>query len=181
LYSGPFVSAAPVLRLLLALRVLSRIFAGGENADLLLSMDKVRPLVIIGIIAAAVTIGLHLMLIPLYGAEGAAVASGCGAMTANVLGFLAIRHLLGPGLELRSWLSLTGCTVVAGTITWFVLPEAQGIYVIAVKGLIFVIAWILCGMMIRPVHRQDGEALGRVLPFIRKPLSMIVRSSGGVA
>ena len=180
LYGGPFVSAAPVLRVLLLLRIIARIFAGGENADLLLSMDRVRPLVMIGLVAAAVTIALHVLLIPLYAAEGAAVASGSGAMTANILGYAYVRRVLGSGLEWRSWLSLTGATVAAGGVAWYLLPDAQGIPLIALKLTIFAVVWFLCAMAIRPVEQQDGEALGRVLPFLRAPLGLLARSTGGI-
>jgi O-antigen/teichoic acid export membrane protein len=180
LYGGPFVTATPVLRILLILRIISRIFAGGENADLLLSMDKVRPLVAIGIIAAALTIGLHFLFIPLYGAEGAAAASGFGALTANILGYSYVRRVLASGLQMRSWFSLTGTTVVAGAAAWYLLPDAHGLDGIALKAVLFGLTWVLCAMVIRPVEKLDGEALGRVLPFIRMPIGLIARSHRGV-
>jgi O-antigen/teichoic acid export membrane protein len=180
IYAGPFVAAATVLRILAGIRIVTRIFAGGENADLLLSMDMVRPLVAIGLIAAGVTVALHFVLIPLYAAEGAAVASGLGTLVANGLGLRQARAALPVRFQWRSWLTLTGITAAAGLIAHIVLPSAPTVPMLVLKLLLFSGSWYFIGIFLRPLESHDGERLGSTLPFLRLPLLMISMRPGGV-
>jgi O-antigen/teichoic acid export membrane protein len=175
IYTGPFAGAAAVLRLLVGLRIVARICAGGENADLLLSLDRVRQLVLIGIVAAAVTVILHLVLIPRFSAEGAAVASGLGTLAANVLGVVAARQVVPLAIQWRSWITLTGLTLVAGGVTTFLMPVAATPALLLLKASVFMVSWYLPGLLIRPLEMPDAEALGRSLAILRAPMRPLCR------
>jgi O-antigen/teichoic acid export membrane protein len=175
IYTGPFVEAAVVLRVLVGLRIVTRICAGGENADLLLSMDMVKSLVVIGLLAAGITIGLHLMLIPRYGAEGAAVASGLGTLAANTLGIRRVRKVLPVAIQWRSWLTLTGLTVVAGTIAYLAVPTAPAPVPLLVKGVVYCIAWFVPAMLVRPLAMHDAAVFGRSFALLEKPMTLLSR------
>jgi O-antigen/teichoic acid export membrane protein len=175
IYAGPFVGAATVLRLLVGIRILTRIYAGGENADLLLSMDMVKPLVVIGMIAAAVTVALHLVLIPRYAAEGAAVASGLGTLAANAMGIHRARKVLPVAIQWRSWLAITGVTAVAGITAHLVVPAVPALAMLVVKGIVFGIAWLLPAVIVRPLEMHDAAVFGRSLSLLRKPMELLSR------
>ena len=175
IYTGPFVSAATVLRVLIGIRIVTRIFAGGENADLLLSMDMVRPLVVIGVIAAAVTVALHLLLIPLYAAEGAAIASGLGTVAANALGIQRVRTVLPVSIQWRSWVTLTGLTAAAGWVAHLAVPTAPTILPFVLKGIVFCAAWILPALFVRPLALHDADVFGRSFSVLRKPMALLSR------
>ncbi len=180
IYAGPFVGAATVLRLLIGTRIIARICAGGENADLLLSMDMVRPLVMIGLAATAITVGSHLVLIPRFGAEGAAVASGLGTLAANALGFYRVRTLLPVAIQGRSWLTLTGLTAVAGWAAHLAVPSAPSLVLLLVKGTVFGIAWVIPAMLVRPLAMHDADVFGRSFAALRRPMAMLSRREASV-
>lgn len=178
LYAGPFVAAVPVLQILLGMRIMSRLFAGGENADFLLSMDLVRPLVVVGIVAALVTVLLHFVLIPRFMAEGAAVASGCGTLVTNGLGFHRVRRAVPVRIQWRSWLSLTVVTAAAGIVTSHIVPDAATLLPLAAKGMVYIAVWYLLAMLTHPIESEDAAALGRALPVLRRPLRLLAGKGG---
>jgi O-antigen/teichoic acid export membrane protein len=178
IYAGPYVAATSVLRLLVGIRIITRICAGGENADLLLSMNMVKPLVAIGVIAACVTIALHAVLIPRFSAEGAAVASGLGTLAANVLGVRRAQRVLPVTIQWRSWFALTGLTLLAGGGAHLAVPAAPTLVLLAAKLAIFSVVWLFTAVLVRPLEMHDAAVFGRSLALLRKPMELLSRREG---
>jgi O-antigen/teichoic acid export membrane protein len=179
-YSGPFVGASTILRILVGLRIFSRLFAGGENADILLSLDLVRPLLWVGAVGAAATIALHLALIPQFAAEGAAVASGLGSLAANVLGVVRVRRTVPIGLQWRSWLVLVGLSVMSGLAALWLVTGSMGLSGLVLKALVFGTSWVLFAILGKPLEQGDAAVLGRAMPILGRPVGLLARR-GGVA
>lgn len=174
-YSGAYAGAADVLRILICFRIVSRLFAAGENADLLLALGMVWPVVRIGVVAACVTVGMHLLLIPGWGAAGAALASGTGVLVANALGgFTAIREG-GVELQWRAWLRTVfpALSAAAGT---FLLPQSD--MLLPDIGLRAVVFFGLFGSLLavtRPLQNHDLDALQAAFGRLPRVLGLIVQ------
>jgi O-antigen/teichoic acid export membrane protein len=162
-YSARYVAVVPVLQILLVLRITSRLFAWGENADYLLAVGLVGSVVLLGLAAAATTVVLHLVLIPRYGAVGAAWASGIGGLSANILGFWRVRSLSPVQLQFRSWMSLVACSCAAGIgVTLLPLP-GTGVLPLLIRGLMFVLVLLLGLSVVRPLKPEDLQEIRRAL------------------
>ncbi len=120
LYSDKYAGAVDILRIILGFRIVSRLFATGENADYLLALGNVWTVVRIGIIAACATVTLHFVLIPRWGAIGAACAGGAGVLLANVLGGLSVHRIGGVALQWRTWIRIMAATLVAIAVSFLV-------------------------------------------------------------
>ena len=175
LYSDAYAGAAVVLQVLLTLRIVARLFAGGENADYLLALDRVSEIVWIGIVGAGVTIGLHLILIPRFDVVGAAWAAGIGAGSANVLGVLRVRRYGAATIEWRTWGLVVVITAVAGFIV-FLLPSSgsTGFDVIA-RGILFMGCFTGLVMVLRPLERHDSDTVASVSPRLQRTVFRMAR------
>jgi O-antigen/teichoic acid export membrane protein len=109
LYTKTYADSAIILALLSFGYYFST--ALGFNGLTLKVFGKVRYIVAINILAALVNVGINLLLIPRYGALGAAIGT-CGTMVAhNILKQLGL--LFGTGINLFEWRHLKVYGVIA--------------------------------------------------------------------
>ena len=177
LYSKDFSAAVPLIQGMAVFRMCSRLFAGGENAEYVLSKGSVGPLVSIGIAAAAVNISLDVLLIPRMGGWGAVVGNGFANLLANALGAWLVYRFTRAKIQLGFWFQLscgmTAASAVAHMICLMVAPDL----IILRLGCFSVLAVLVLGLL-RPLLPADvawirgvNESLGRVLlPFSRHDL-----------
>jgi O-antigen/teichoic acid export membrane protein len=158
-YSDDFLGAAPLVSGIALIRIVARLFAGGENAEYLLARGKVIPVVAVGVIAAAVNIGLDVSLIPGYGALGCVAATGIAAILANALGWVLVRRGGGPGLQIQTWsgLAFVSSAVSLTVSLWFPgdAPEITILAFVFHMGLTLLILTLT-----KPLRPGDLEAFG---------------------
>ena len=120
LYPAAFAMAASLVQGMALFRIASRLFAGGENAEVLLALGKVSSLVKVGVAAAGVNVLLNLALIPPLGAAGSVIASGAANLSANVMGYALVRRRITVSLQLPFWAKLAGLSLLLSYgVTWF--------------------------------------------------------------
>jgi O-antigen/teichoic acid export membrane protein len=171
-YSSTFAEAGGVLQIFALFRLGSRLFAGGENAEYLLAGGRVVPLVAIGIVAAALNIGLDLLLIPVLRAQGAALASGVANLTVNWLGWWLVRRAGGPRLQLSFWLEVTGICVASSWLAGLLLGESLPLLIAGYAALSACVAW-----WVKPLRPGDLEALRSLHPLLARLARPFARSS----
>ena len=162
-YSSTFAEAGAVLQILALFRLGSRLFAGGENAEYLLALGKVVPLVAIGIIAATLNIGLDLLLIPVLRAQGAALASGAANLAVNALGWQLVRRAGGPRLQVPFWLEVTGICVLSSWLAGLLLGESLPLLTGG-----YVLLSISLASWVKPLRPGDLDALRSLHPLLAR-------------
>lgn len=177
LYSDKYAGAVDVLRIILGLRIASRLFATGENADYLLALGRVWRVVGIGMIAACATITMHFILIPRWGATGAAWAGGVGVLLANVLGGLSVHRLGGVPLQWRTWIRIMAATLVAVVASLLIPHFAIPFLHIVLSAVAFFIVFALLTAAFRPLHREDMDTIRAVLRSLAGPLRIVSGSA----
>jgi O-antigen/teichoic acid export membrane protein len=180
LYDDAYTGAAEILRVMLGLRIAARLFGGGENADYLLSLDRVGALVRLGLAGAGVTIALHLLLIPRFGAVGAAWAGGVGAFTANLLALVQIRRIGAVRIQWRTWMALSGATIGGGLAAAILDIPGTPIVLILTQGAAFCTAMLFILVYFKPLEPQDALALSSMIGWIKKPLRWFTRQARNV-
>ncbi|HET9223367.1 MAG TPA: polysaccharide biosynthesis C-terminal domain-containing protein, partial [Roseiflexaceae bacterium] len=162
LYTESYADSAIILALLSFGYYFST--ALGFNGLTLKVYGKVRYIVVVNMLAALVNVGINLLLIPRYGALGAAVGT-CGTMVAhNILKQLGL--LFGTGINLFEWRHLKVYGVIALSTLGLLLIQ------ITVSNNIFVGTALaaLASMLVLAVSRKS-LAVGQTFPeLLRLPL-----------
>jgi O-antigen/teichoic acid export membrane protein len=96
LYGARYASSAPILAILSLAYFINVIFA--FNGVTLKVLGKIRLMVILNIVTPIIIVLFNLLLIPRYGAVGAAVATSAGMITQNLLRQLTL-WLAGSGIS----------------------------------------------------------------------------------
>lgn len=176
LYSEQYAGAVDALRIILVFRILSRLFATGENADYLLALGKVWTVVRIGVVAACVTVAMHLLLIPRWGAVGAACAGGTGVLLANVLGGVAVVRIGGVHLQWEAWIRIVAAAVTASVLCSLVPETAPVVFHFALTAAVFCAAFVLLMMVVRPLQKDDLGPIRAALGSLARPLHLFAGS-----
>jgi O-antigen/teichoic acid export membrane protein len=174
-YTHAYAPSVLLAQILLGARVLSRLTGWGESTEFLLARGKVRLVVIIGVISAATTIGLHLLLIPRYGAVGAACGSGIGTLAANTLAFSGVRSCAPVTLQWRAWLTAMVASLLAAGAADIVPAFAPPLVMITCRCMLFCAIALLGLYLFKPLDHEDlprlEQAIGvharKLAPFIQ--------------
>jgi O-antigen/teichoic acid export membrane protein len=175
-YSNSYAGAVDVLRIILGFRIVSRLFATGENSDYLLALGKVWTVVRIGIVAAGVTVAMHLVLIPRWGAIGAACAGGTGVLLVNAMGSFAVVRAGGVVLQWQAWVRIMTAAAVAAMVSLFVPDTDQVVFHLGLAAVVFFGSFVLIMTLVRPLHREDLDAMRAALGRFSRPLKLFAES-----
>ncbi len=174
LYSGEYLQAVVLVEGMMCFKIISRLFAGGENAEYMLSEGRVGSVVLIGIAAAGVNISLNVLLIPSLHAVGTVIASGSGALVANVLGAVMVIRTSTTRLQPLYWLKLVVSTVLSAYLTTFIVIESS-ILTVLLRGTAFLILTAGSLSIVKPLHQSDMDWFGSVHEMAAKLLGPFVR------
>jgi len=154
MFGAEFEAALPVLFIV---TLASFIDAGvGPAGQFLQMIGRERAASALVIIAALLTVGLNVWLIPKYGAVGAAMGTGIGLALLNLGRLLALRKFL--GVFPYNWLTLRLLimSACAGTLAWLAAPLGS-----IAQGMILFVLYVV-GMRLFCLHEDDREMLERV-------------------
>ncbi len=176
LYTDAYAGASVVLQVMLLFRITSRLFAGGENADYLLALNKVGDVVWIGVIGAGVTVVMHLILIPRFDVVGAAWAAGVGTLSANALGILRVRQYGSATIQWRTWGIVLGITGAAGLVAHSLpVPGAQPAGIL-IRGFVYLGLVSGLAMVFRPLEFHDANTVSSISPRLQSVVGRLARS-----
>jgi O-antigen/teichoic acid export membrane protein len=133
IFGEEFVSGAPVL---VIISLASLIDAGvGPAGQFLQMMGKQKLEMAWTATAAALAISLNFVLIPRYGAMGAAFGTGVAMAFLNVARLLALRKILGVFPYTLMTIKLLAVSMLAAGVTWLISPRVmwmQGLILAAI-------------------------------------------------
>jgi O-antigen/teichoic acid export membrane protein len=162
LYTNAYADSAIILALLSFGYYFST--ALGFNGLTLKVFGKVRYIVVVNILAALVNVGINLLLIPRYGALGAAIGT-CGTMVAHNI-FKQLGLLFGTGINLFEWRHLKVYAVIALSTLGLLLVQltmSTNIY-------IGIVLAALVSLLVLALTRKS-LAIGQTFPeLLRFPL-----------
>src|SRR5438445_140501 len=171
-YGTAFLPAADSFRILVFSFCVDTAMMG--NAPALAAIGKMKLVLYIGCVAAASTIALSLLLIPPFGAVGAAYAFFVSHLLAAGLGAVAVRRLISPLGTSRMMVK----SAFAGFVMLFVLvalPRLPLLLGVATGGAVYFAVLFA----IRGASKEDralvGEALRGALPIavVRRFIGMV--------
>ncbi|MFO8109071.1 MAG: flippase [Thermoplasmata archaeon] len=152
----------------------------GPNGATLTAYGKTKFLMYATCLAAGMNIGLNILLIPIYGIIGAAVATGISVLSANIarsykLYSLSGVHSFGPN-NIKPVVS----TVITGTlfVMFLKITPIPGVIQVPLAFLSLTFLYLLTASVTRSISKQDMELLmliedktGVKLTFLRRLLN----------
>lgn len=174
LYTDEYAEAASLLRWMCTFRLVSRLFAGGENAEYLLAVGRVVSLVKIGLLGAAINVALNLILIPEFRAMGAVAASGAANLIVNALGAYLVHRASGVRVQGVFWLGIVAAATFSAGVASMVIVDAPIVELI-VRGLLFLVGWIILLGVIKPLRKEDMDWLTEIDLRLTTPLRFLTR------
>jgi O-antigen/teichoic acid export membrane protein len=176
--------AGPTTRLLLGDRyadsaVLLTVLAGGYYFNAALGFNgltlkifgKLRYVVGISVVTMAVSLGANLLLVPPYGAFGAAVATCIALVAHNILKQAGLR--LGTGIDLFQWRYLRGYLVIlTGLIGLWMLHAVTDVPYYLSPATAALVSWVVfrCNRHLLDLEHTFPEL--RRIPFLRRVLGL---------
>ncbi len=154
LFGKEFQAGVPILMLVTAASFVDA--AVGPAGQILQMIGRERSGLALVMVAAILSVGMNLLLIPTWGAIGAAMGTTIGIMVLNFGRVIALRRFLGvfPYTWLTVRLLLIG--LIAATLAWLATPLGIAIKAIVLFGVLGV------GKMLWGLEKEDREMFGRL-------------------
>jgi O-antigen/teichoic acid export membrane protein len=153
-FGKEFESAVPILMLVTAASFVDA--AVGPAGQFLQMIGRERAGLALVLVATIIAVGLNLILIPKWGAVGAACGTGTGVIVLNLSRLITLRHFL--GVFPYTWLAakLVLISLTAGTLAWLATPLGM-----IVKALVLIGA-LLAGITMWGLEQEDRALLQKL-------------------
>ena len=168
-YGEAFAGAGDVLLILLGSLVLIPFLTTSQAV--LFALGRLRFLIVVGIAASVVDVGLALLLIPALDAVGAAISNTVAQAAAGLPGLALVWRLLGPAdLPWRPALRGVGLAVLTAAAAAAALAAlGDGAGGVALALLAGVVVFATVGPLLRPLAADDAEWFVGAFSLERRP------------
>lgn len=159
-YGSEYQGAGPVLLVLLTAIPLIPLWS--VSASLLVAMGDARSPLLVGVVAAVVSVTMALVLIPPYDAVGAAVANVSGQVVSALMMSRFALHYVGRGgvrWDAGSLLRAAIASVAAGGLTYLICSGVGGIIGLLAGVAAGLLALALLFTLLRPLSAEDSRWL----------------------
>jgi O-antigen/teichoic acid export membrane protein len=177
LYSSRYNGAISLLQGMAAFRIVCRLFAGGENAEYLLSLGRIGVLVGVGICGAMTNVLLNILLIPHMQASGALIASGCANLEVNMLGAALVCRSSTAKIHIMFWLRVSAICCFSGWVSGFVLMESA-VSTLVLQICVFSSLLFALFFLVKPFSESDLYGFSKVDHRLKSFVSMFARRRG---
>jgi O-antigen/teichoic acid export membrane protein len=157
LYGQSYLPMVPVLMILFASASLGRI--GTSFSSVFYSTGKVGVLTKITVIWAGLNIALDFILIPRYGAIGAAIANSATQITALIPGPIMIYRYYKFVMPYRSLMKIIANVFTMGLVTYLLRDHAAGVIPLLLVVLVGGTAYIAGAFVWRVIEAHDIKIL----------------------
>jgi len=161
LFGDSFSSASDTLSIILVGAALYILVAGAQNA--LFSIGEQRKVLYIMVSGLIIKFALNLVLIPMYGKEGAAYSL---TIATFIMVLIAIKLLLNYGYNVKSMIFIGGKIVVAAVVAMVCIMMLNIDY--RVELILFGIIYIIGIFSLRLFDRYEFEILNNLLRKVTK-------------
>jgi len=180
LYSSGYDGATKLAQGMAGFLIASRLFAGAENAEYLLSIGHVAKVVGIGVMAALTNIVLNILLIPRLESMGSVVASGVSNLLVNAMGAILVLRISGGKLQVAYW---TKIVIVCCGASWLsgVLIASESTAMFFVQVFTYAISVLGLLALTKPLTTGDVAWLSGIDGRLAVPLRLFTRSTQDIA
>ena len=171
LYGPDFLPMSPVLSILLVGNIVGALAT--VSATILHSVDKQNFIVRLGIVVALLNIGLNLLLIPRYGAIGAAFGNSGSQVVSGVVGIAYSTRRLNLPFPLRSLGRIALAALSAAAIAWLISTWLGGLVLAIGAG---ILAYPVVLRLFAALETSDHAILSQATAYLPGRLSPAYQS-----
>jgi O-antigen/teichoic acid export membrane protein len=136
---------------------------------LLQAVGKTTQVLVAGAVTAAVDVGLSLLLVPMFGLDGAAVSRVAVALIGTFVGLYYSRKYLGSFDSAKFYLKCLVCAVVPFSASYVLTTYvSSGLLTLVPYGIISILLFIACLKGLRVLTEQDKGFISHLLPSFAK-------------
>ncbi len=157
---GGYAESAGVLQLMSLVGFSYFFYAIYNNA--LVSLGKQNLLCKIMLVSLVVLIASGILLIPVYGAAGAAIADGAGYLLACLLGYAALRKFVTFDLK-QTLLKIILSSAVTGVFLIYSLPFVKTVFTGIFVSLLAFLVYAASVLLLRVFSNSDMELIKKIL------------------
>ena len=161
LYGPEFLAMAPVLTILLVGNIVGALAA--ISATVLHSVERQDIIVRLGLTVAVINIGLDFLLIPSYGAVGAAIANSGSQLISGVVGIAYTVHYLDLPFPSRAIVRIGLAALASAAAAWLVSQSLGGLVLAIFTGLL---AYPVALRLFAALDENDYSLLQRLTPYL---------------
>ena len=161
LYGPEFLPMSRVLSILLVGNIVGALAT--VSSTILHSVDKQHFIVRLGIVVALLNIGLNLLLIPRYGAIGAAFGNSGSQVVSGVVGIAYSTRRLNLPFPLRSLGRIALAALSAAAIAWLISAWLGGLVLAIGAG---ILAYPVVLRLFTALETSDHAILSRLSPYL---------------
>lgn len=170
LYSNEYLSGIFLFQIFVSVTIISRIIGGGITADYLFSKGEIKKLIFSSLMGGTINILLAIILIPIYGVIGAAIASTTAILITTSLHAYFVVRAISIKLQIRfSIIIITICALCAA-ITCSVI-NIFGIVNPILSFILYCLLFILISVFVKPMREEDVNNIlkvsNRLFKFVR--------------
>ncbi len=166
LYGPDFFEMAPVLAILLVGNIVGALAA--ISATVLHSVERQNIIVRLGFTVAVINIGLDFLLIPSFGAVGAAIANSGSQLISGVVGIAYTVHYLDLPFPFRALGRIGLAALASAAAAWLVSLWLGGLVLAIFAG---ILAYPVALRFFAALDESDQSLLNRLTPYL--PRSVI--------
>jgi O-antigen/teichoic acid export membrane protein len=154
IYSSQYAGSIGLIQLLVLFQITARLFGSGTNADVLLSVNKPKVLVVFGVLAGGLNILLDVLLIPRYHAYGAVIGTGVANTAVVIMSAIYIARKFSVVVSVGFWFKTVAISAMSASVGKF-LFHAETVAGVAFSGLMYIAIWISLMYVLKLFSRED--------------------------
>lgn len=171
LYGPDFLAMAPVLTILLVGNIVGALAA--ISSTVLHSVERQYIIVRLGLTVTVINIGLDFLLIPSYGAVGAAIANSGSQLISGVVGIAYTVHYLDLPFPFRALGRIGLAALASAAAAWLVSLWLGGLVLAIFAG---VVAYPVALRLFAALDESDQTLFDRLTPYLPRTVTPLYQS-----
>ncbi|MDI6779538.1 MAG: methyltransferase domain-containing protein [Bacteroidota bacterium] len=175
LYSNEYLNSILLFQIFVGVIIVSRIIGGGVTADYLFSKDETQKLIFSSVIGGVINVSLAVILIPLYGVLGTALATTTAILTTTSLHAYFVRRAISIKFQIKFSLLVITICVLSAALTSLITQTIVNVGPILAFAL-YCIFFILISALIKPIRAVDAKNISNISNRLFRLVSIFSKS-----
>lgn len=172
-YSEEYMPAVLLFQVMAFFFLTSRLLGGGAHTTVFYAANKEKIALYLRSAAGILNLILDIILIPIYGAMGAIIATGSSIVVIIVLEFAFARSMVQGKYPLVFSAKIVGASLLA--LVGVVFIPGDGIFHLITVGVAYGLLWVGIIYALKPLEKEDVQLVAEINDFLHKILKRFAK------